>query len=248
MSKNESAESDITRNTKKKSRKTTENDTTVKSWKRNCPKCRKEILHKNVVSYRTSKRLNRMCVSCKMNEQVTELRKTTPKKIYSRVCNDCGIEITYKSKWSFDVANKKNTVCKRCTVIRNAKIRKPFDREHLSKLRKNYLDILRERKGQLTPNYNFKACEIFEQINRELGWDGQHAENRGEKFVDGYWVDYYEPTLNLVIEFDEKYHKYRSDEDALRQSDIIKTLNCKFIRIKESDDWRVILNEYSKQC
>lgn len=183
-----------------------------------------------------------------MQLQVEELRKTTPAKSYRRTCSDCGKEITYKSKWSFDVAERKNTVCKRCTVIRNVKTRKPFDREHLSKVRNNYLNVLRERKGQLTPNYNFKACELFEQINKEFGWNGQHAENGGEKFVDGYWIDYYEPSLNLVIEFDEKYHKYRSEKDKLRQEDITKALSCKFIRIKETDDWRVILNEYSKEC
>jgi hypothetical protein len=217
-------------------------------WIRNCPSCSRVITHKNYTSYRNSVRTNRICIRCKMQIQITELRKTTPPKSYTRICVDCGKELVYKCKYNLDKAIRKNTACKRCTVIRNSKIRKPFDREHLSKVRKNYLNILRERKGQLTPNYNFRACEVFEQINKELGWNGQHAENGGEKFVDGYWVDYYEPTQNIVIEFDEKHHEYQLEKDILRQNDIIKVLDCKFIRIKESDNWRVILNEYSKKC
>jgi predicted RNA-binding Zn-ribbon protein involved in translation (DUF1610 family) len=65
VSKNESAENDTMRNIKRRSRKKTENDTTAKSWKRNCPKCNKEILHKSKSSRDNSVKYGRYCWSCR---------------------------------------------------------------------------------------------------------------------------------------------------------------------------------------
>jgi len=52
-------------------------------------------------------------------------------------------------------------------------------------------------------------------------------------------LDYYEPLLNLVVEWDEKNH-YDIDgnlknSDRIREMEIINHLKCKFIRIKESN-------------
>ena len=45
---------------------------------------------------------------------------------------------------------------------------------------------------------------MFEQLEKEFGFDGIYAtkNNHGEFYVKelGYWVDYYEPNLNLVID------------------------------------------------
>jgi len=78
-----------------------------------------------------------------------------------------------------------------------------------------------------------------------MGWNGQHAENGGEFKVMGYFVDYYEPTQNIVIEFDEQHHnepKVRQ-RDIRRQAEIINELKCNFIRIgeKEAEKWKEIL-------
>ena len=47
-----------------------------------------------------------------------------------------------------------------------------------------------------------------------------------------YNVDFYSPKYNLVIEYDEPYHKYRKKEDRKRQNKIIKELKCSFIRVQ----------------
>jgi len=93
------------------------------------------------------------------------------------------------------------------------------------------------------PRYNKRACIIFEEINKELGWSGRHAENGGEFLIKelGYWVDFYEPNLNIIIEFDEKNHKYKRNHDLIRQKRIIDLLGCKFYRISEGDEWRMII-------
>jgi hypothetical protein len=65
VNKNESAESDITKNTEKKSSEKTENDTTVKRWIRNCPNCKKELNYKYKHGRDDSEKNNRLCRSCR---------------------------------------------------------------------------------------------------------------------------------------------------------------------------------------
>lgn len=122
--------------------------------------------------------------------------------------------------------------------------------EHKRKLRIAALKRLSER-GGIVPNYNPIACKLFEEINKEMGWNGVHAANVGEYHIRelGYWVDYYEPTLNIVIEYDEKYHSKptRQKKDFARQQEITQLLNCKFYRIKQGEEytWRNIINASS---
>jgi len=86
-------------------------------------------------------------------------------------------------------------------------------------------------------NYNKTACKYFDWLNMYMGWNGQHALNGGEKIIRGYWLDYYEPNLNLVIEWDEKSH-YKNgnllEKDIKRQTEIIQTIGCDFYRIRQA--------------
>lgn len=69
--------------------------------------------------------------------------------------------------------------------------------------------------------------------------------NGGEKLVcangNYYFVDGYDKKKNVVIEYYEKGHKYTSKQDEKRKQEIIKTLKCKFIEIKE---WESKWNQY----
>lgn len=51
-----------------------------------------------------------------------------------------------------------------------------------------------------------------------------------------YSIDFYIPSLNLAIEFDEKYHKSKNqkEKDNIRQLEIEHSLGCDFYRIDES--------------
>jgi len=115
-------------------------------------------------------------------------------------------------------------------------------------LRLGQIKRLEKLNGQLFPNYNKTACNVFEEINRTLGWKGIHAENGGEYHLKklGYWLDYYEPTKNVVIEFYEKHHfsrKGQVEKDELRRKEIIQELNCKFIILTEENlfNWKDLL-------
>lgn len=51
----------------------------------------------------------------------------------------------------------------------------------------------------------------------------------------GYLLDGYIPELNIAIEYDEDFHKLIVEQDALRQSRIVRELHCVFIRVKDAD-------------
>ena len=73
----------------------------------------------------------------------------------------------------------------------------------------------------------------------------RHAENGGEFYIKelGYWVDYYEPNLNIVIEYDEFAHRRKQKKDVKRQQQIETLLKCKFVRIAETDDVQNIITK-----
>ncbi len=95
-----------------------------------------------------------------------------------------------------------------------------------------------------SPNYNKDACKFFDKLNEYLGWKGLHAENEGEHSVLGYFLDYYEPELNLVIEWDEQHHYDKignlKEKDKNRQQEIEGYLSCNFYRIKENRNSAIV--------
>ncbi len=114
---------------------------------------------------------------------------------------------------------------------------KKLSPEHRRKIRIARILEIQTKKGQVYPNYNSEACEFFEQVNNKLGWQGIHAENGGEFYVKklGYWLDYYDPVGNVVIEWDEPHHKRMMEKDQLRQKEIEALYGCLFIRLKPNE-------------
>jgi hypothetical protein len=96
-----------------------------------------------------------------------------------------------------------------------------------------------ENNGSIAPRYNKRACEYFNILEKEMGWNGLYASKNGEFFVQhlGYFVDYYEPTRNIIVEYDEKKH-YNIDNslkkrDVERMREIMEYLRCDFYRYNE---------------
>ncbi len=120
------------------------------------------------------------------------------------------------------------------------------------KLRVYRIKEIEEKNGQIIPNFNLNGSKFFNWLNKVLNWNGQHALNGGEYSVLGYFIDYYESNLNLVIEWDEKYHYKKGElkkKDIVRQQNIINHLDCIFIRIKEDEykSYNEILNKIKKE-
>ena len=152
---------------------------------------------------------------------------------------------------------KNNTVCKKC----HAKYSNPMKGvQRLGKDNPNYgnkwndkqrekarlREIENIKKKGITGksiNYNPKACEYFNKINREKGWNLQHRLNGGEIIVGGYFLDTYDKQRNIVVEYDENYHSRPNQikKDLYRMNEIKNHLQCKFYRYNEKEK---ILNEY----
>lgn len=111
------------------------------------------------------------------------------------------------------------------------------------KLRLNSINRLEENLSlygkMIVPFFNKSACEYFDRLMIENNTFIQHALNVGEYHIKelGYWVDGYDAENNIVYEWDERHHYDINgnllEKDVLRQLEIEKFLNCKFIRIKQ---------------
>lgn len=90
------------------------------------------------------------------------------------------------------------------------------------------------------PNFNIRACRLFDEISREKNVKIQHALNGGEFHIKelGYWVDGYDKDNNVVYEFYEKSHFRKGklvDKDIIREKEIKDFLKCEFITFTETD-------------
>ena len=94
---------------------------------------------------------------------------------------------------------------------------------------KRVLNLHRSSNGRVN-NVGTGEKSYFDQLEKERGWLG----NR-QHFVShlGYFVDYYEPKHNIVVEYDEPRH-YRHghlrEKDRKRMEQIRAHLNCEFWR------------------
>lgn len=122
---------------------------------------------------------------------------------------------------------------------------KEFSESHKEKLRLSKLKQVRTKYGGVF--YNPRACEYFKKLEEENGWDGYYATKNDEMTIAGYSVDYYEPTQNIIIEYDESHHYTLAGKlkqrDVRRQKLIMSKSSAKFYRYNEVTGE---LNEYSR--
>jgi hypothetical protein len=220
-----------------------------KEKSKNCPVCGRVQVYKENETYYRALLNNVKCNSCR---EFTETHKgNISKSNVGRIQSQKTIlkrQNTIKDRYPSGVKKSKESIQKTVEGLKQWRILNP-DKEKLRTL--NARKTLLERYGNYfshthKPCYNKSACIIFNRINEELGWSGIHAETNDEgeykiKINDHtlYYVDYYEPTHNVVIEFDEQYHfkpSTNGELEKIRQTNIIKFLNCKFYRIKYNDD------------
>jgi hypothetical protein len=144
---------------------------------------------------------------------------------------------------------------------------KPFTDVHRDRISKSnkgkirsdsYKKYIRERmfskmgeNKKFLPSYNERACEYFDWVNKFYNMNGVHGRNIGEYILKpfNYYLDYYEPNLNIVMEWDEPAHflngKLR-EKDIIRQNNIINKLKCSFYRIRELTDGKITVNCINK--
>lgn len=224
--------------------------------KRNCLTCKEEFeLKSNGPSHAKKKYCSKECSALGQ-------RKYTDRS-WSLECSECGNVTQYSTRENYRRAIRDNrTMCIPCRGKANKGLKRTNEQrklisertkkvmqtpevwdkfmkamtsdEHREKKRVLYAKQ-REKCGSDVPLYNERACEFFSRLNEVTGWKGKHAKDGGEVTIGGFWVDYYEPELNLVIEWDEPHHRYekKKKQDAYRARYIIKKTGCRFLRIDQ---------------
>lgn len=130
---------------------------------------------------------------------------------------------------------------------------KQHDAESRRKMRvaacKRVLELQRSSDGRIN-NIGRKEDAYFAKMEAERGWNGVYYGKSGKQFLVedlGYFVDYYEPNLNIVVEYDEPRH-YRQgalkEQDIKRMEEIQSHLGCEFWRY---DEYRSRLEKFCEK-
>lgn len=228
-------------------------------FKRVCPKCNnldKLIYYKHKQSMYRAIKINSLCRSCSLIEYPHDLKHSeeTKKKLSifhtgKKHSNDTKIKMSLSGIgkiMSKETRKKISEYTKNQWKSGNLKRGKIITDETKYKLR--LAAIKRIQKQGFFISYNPKACIFIDKLNKEKGWNLQHAKNGGEIELYGYFVDGYDKHKNIIFEYDEKHHNFlhRFKKDLYRQQNIINKINpIKFIRYDEKNDrlYDVITNQ-----
>lgn len=212
-------------------------------WSRECPECGNILYYSSKQTLKYANNKESLCTSC------SKLGKRNP--FYGKSHNEKTIE-SMKEKLSIKMSGERNPFYGKThnekTKLLLSKLKSGKNhpnyggtrsKETKRKIRLSHIKYrnLCDNNGV---NYNKKACKFFKKLNEKFNLSGIHAESGGEYFVEylGYWLDYYEPNLNLVIEWNEKHHYNYGElkeKDKLRNKEIEEYLNCDLFIIKQKD-------------
>lgn len=219
-------------------------------YQRKCPSCKNMIEYSDKSILYRKKSIGQICRNC------WKIKRASEKNKCIRNCPKCKKKIQYSDYRTYWNACKHNCICKSCSKIGNPSrsgqrcskqhklklsiIHKGRIISNTSKYKMRLAAIKRMKdKGILTyRNFNKNACRFFDELNKERGWELQHALNGGEVEVYGYFLDAYDKNKNLVVEYDEPSHDRPciKKKDKIRQNNIINYLKCKFYRYKEAEN------------
>lgn len=139
-----------------------------------CIECGKEF-HVSECNVGKVKFCNKECYSTwQLNRPGTK-----PKTGQVKRCGQCDNEI-YVSAWEDLTVNFCSNKC-----ANEYRIGKPSNITEKGRM-KQRLNAIKMRYTSI-PFYNKLACKYFERMNKERGWVGVHAENKGEYKILGYF-------------------------------------------------------------
>ena len=129
------------------------------------------------------------------------------------------------SKKHKEIGSGKSNLGRKCSE----KTRKKCRVSRIKNMRKN---------GNKFPGYNKNAVNYFKFFDYYWSTKGQYATNPHEHEVKelGYFLDYFNKNLKLIIEVDEKHHEKQKEKDEIREKEIQRLYSdFTFIRIEEED-------------
>lgn len=201
------------------------------SLRRTCSKCGKSISYSRKDAFKRAENKNRCCLACSVSGEFNGF--------YGKI-HTCESK---KKNSEWHKGRKTSEIHKLNTSKNNARYwtGKNRDNDTKYKLRIAKINDLNKKNVLLgkngARNFNLKACEFIDQLNREKGWNLQHALNGGEIELYGYFVDGYDKERNIIFEYDEKRHKYTKEKDLIRQNILLNKINPTiFLRYDEVND------------
>ena len=190
--------------------------------------CKRVNGHNNIGKKRSEKSKQKMAESQIGNHNKLGWRKNP---VVEKFCINCGKPLSGKQQ-KFCSNHCKNVVISR-------------EREWTDEMRKNlrlstikWINDHRNYGVRVVPGWNLEACKVFEEFDNSKNTSGQYAIKGGEYFIEelGYWIDYINHDLKLIIEYDEPHHDKQKEKDIIRQQEIEKHFSdYKFYRIRESN-------------
>ena len=223
-----------------------------KKWKRKCPNpdnnpnCKEELCYTEKYNRDNAEKRNTNCGSCsKKGENNPSKRPEVRKKISESMSGEnnpnYGKPRPKEIRKKIGDANRGKI---RESVTEETRKRmseshegKKHSEETKRKQRLSAIKIIEKNKlngGQLTPNYNHEACKKIDEYNKKHNYNFQHAENGGERCIDGYFPDGVDEKRKTIIEIDEKHH-YKNgklNEKDVKRQQYFESLGYKVIRIK----------------
>lgn len=201
---------------------------------RPCPQCNKRIYYVKKCRFVAAEKNKTNCKSCAMS--ISGLgRVPTDLARKSMSAAQMGRKHSEKTKKKMMGKNNGMFGIFRCEK-QNPFHGKTHSEETRKRMRISALKRISEIGGV---NVGKKENDYFASLEKETGWDGVFHGKSGHQFVLwelGYSVDYYEPTKNIVVEYDEPRH-YRCgallEKDVKRMNTIKNHLRCKFFRYRE---------------
>lgn len=213
---------------------------------RNCPSCNSTIVYKNERTFDKATHNNSKCRACvNFKKGQSAWNKGLPQWWDNASKGRPAWNKGKKGVYSEESLRKMSEVRKgkplsekhrqNLSKSHMGKSKGPHSEETKSKMRQSTIKRISQNKGQIAPRYNPTACKLIDEYGKLHGYNFQHAENGGEFYIDGYWLDGYDKEKNVVIEYYEKFHNKEKNKkrDAYRKQRIIDLLKCEFIILYE---------------
>jgi len=246
--------------------KNLENTTNKKKWINKCSKCGKEKSYSRKYNLDRSIERGNLCGSCSKKGKLKSeehkrkigishigINHTKETKLKLSISHK-GLISGEKNPWYGKNRSGKNNPNYGKTGNKSFWYGKSHTEETKKKISKSHIGIkpsaeskykmrlsaikrIKEKRIKPYTNYNPKACEYFDKLNKERGWNLQHALNGGEIEIYGYFLDSYDKNKNIIVEYDEPKHEKPSQKkkDEIRQQQIIEILNpAEFWRYSEN--------------
>jgi len=192
----------------------------------------KKAIEKNIGRKCSQETKNRISMANKGKKRTSEMNDANRNRMLGHVPWNKGKKNCYTPEQLIKIGNKKRVAF--------------FKGRHHTEEAKKKLRILQIKRieknyGISHPNYNLKACEFFRYNDFIHRTKGQYAVYGGGEYLIrelGYYIDYINHDLKMIIEWDEPHHydKYGDLKmrDQIRQQVIQKHLpDYEFFRIKE---------------